>query len=217
MTEPTQTTGPVPGWYADIDDPELLRYWDGYEWTDQTQPAPVNLLTRGQALIQQGRDARAARRDAVAADLEARGILCAFEARVDGRRTHVAIHADIVEWSQPRGLFGKLDEETLPVIQIVSVAARADGFLHAVLSLRTAGEAREFRAAKRDVEAARGVLAELIVKAGIARTPNVTVQVAGDTASVPTVEQLATLAALHAQGALSDDEFAAAKAKLLGL
>lgn len=28
-----------PGWYADPGNPQLVRYWDGYNWTDWTMPA----------------------------------------------------------------------------------------------------------------------------------------------------------------------------------
>lgn len=38
----------------------------------------------------------------------------------------------------------------------------------------------------------------------------------GEAAGSPAVDQLGRLAALHEQGALTDDEFAAAKAKILG-
>src|SRR4051794_6908386 len=29
---------PAAGWYADVEDPALLRYWDGQAWTVHTQP-----------------------------------------------------------------------------------------------------------------------------------------------------------------------------------
>jgi Domain of unknown function (DUF4041)/Protein of unknown function (DUF2510)/Meiotically up-regulated gene 113 len=36
------TTQAVPqGWYPDPQQPELLRWWDGTQWTPQTQPAPI--------------------------------------------------------------------------------------------------------------------------------------------------------------------------------
>lgn len=31
-------TTPSPGWYADHANPALLRWWDGYQWTQYTQP-----------------------------------------------------------------------------------------------------------------------------------------------------------------------------------
>jgi hypothetical protein len=30
---------PPPGWHPDPDDPQLLRWWDGKEWTDHTSIA----------------------------------------------------------------------------------------------------------------------------------------------------------------------------------
>ena len=31
---------PTPGWYADPSDSQLLRWWNGTEWSDHTQPMP---------------------------------------------------------------------------------------------------------------------------------------------------------------------------------
>lgn len=33
-------SAPAAGWYADPSDATKLRYWDGAQWTDHTQPAP---------------------------------------------------------------------------------------------------------------------------------------------------------------------------------
>ncbi|MFE7423157.1 DUF2510 domain-containing protein [Rhodococcus sp. NPDC057529] len=40
MTAPT----PPPGWHQDPADANLLRYWDGTQWTEQTQPKPSQTL-----------------------------------------------------------------------------------------------------------------------------------------------------------------------------
>ncbi|GAF45491.1 DUF2510 domain-containing protein [Rhodococcus wratislaviensis] len=41
MTAPT----PPPGWHQDPADANLLRYWDGTHWTEQTQPKPLQTPT----------------------------------------------------------------------------------------------------------------------------------------------------------------------------
>jgi hypothetical protein len=33
---PAQSGFSVPGWFPDLDDTTLLRYWDGYAWTGDT-------------------------------------------------------------------------------------------------------------------------------------------------------------------------------------
>ncbi len=38
---------PQAGWYADPTDPSALRWWDGEQWTTQTQPAPRELALAG--------------------------------------------------------------------------------------------------------------------------------------------------------------------------
>ena len=34
----TTPAGPPAGWYADKQQPDLMRWWDGQQWTDVTQP-----------------------------------------------------------------------------------------------------------------------------------------------------------------------------------
>ncbi len=36
----SHTVRPTPGWYADPEDSQLLRWWSGAEWSDHTQPVP---------------------------------------------------------------------------------------------------------------------------------------------------------------------------------
>ncbi|RYF46198.1 MAG: DUF2510 domain-containing protein, partial [Comamonadaceae bacterium] len=39
-----RSDGP-PGWHQDPADANLLRYWDGRQWTEQTQPKPSQTPT----------------------------------------------------------------------------------------------------------------------------------------------------------------------------
>jgi Protein of unknown function (DUF2510) len=38
VQQPAATSGLAPGWYPDQSDPSMTRYYDGREWTSQTQP-----------------------------------------------------------------------------------------------------------------------------------------------------------------------------------
>jgi hypothetical protein len=223
MTQNPQTAGPTPGWYADPSDPSRQRYWDGVQWTVQTQPAPTtSWRDRGAALLQQGRSAVEAHQTAQAASLAARGILFSFESHTSGRNAHVNIYQDIIEWEQPKGFGGKKDTATLPIVQIVNVGSRADGG-HTVMIINTESGPVEFRASRRDTEQARQLLNRLVVQAAHAQR-TMTMQIAQPVQSAPagpvtptSADQIQQLAALHAQGVLSDAEFAAAKTKVLGI
>ena len=45
----TDGGSPVQGWYADPQDPGQLRWWDGGQWTDYTQFAPIDVEPAGAA------------------------------------------------------------------------------------------------------------------------------------------------------------------------
>jgi hypothetical protein len=38
-------SAPVPGWYADPEQPAMQRYWDGTAWSEQRRPAQVVAVT----------------------------------------------------------------------------------------------------------------------------------------------------------------------------
>jgi Protein of unknown function (DUF2510) len=52
-TEPTSSgayDGPL-GWYSSPGEPDTLRYWDGFAWTDQRRPTPAGERERSLVLI----------------------------------------------------------------------------------------------------------------------------------------------------------------------
>jgi Protein of unknown function (DUF2510) len=36
--EPSAHEAPVAGWYPDPENPQMARYWDGSQWTDDRRP-----------------------------------------------------------------------------------------------------------------------------------------------------------------------------------
>jgi hypothetical protein len=44
---------PAPAWYQDPNDPELMRYWDGQQWGDETNPYDVDQATQEKKDLEQ--------------------------------------------------------------------------------------------------------------------------------------------------------------------
>lgn len=116
------TETPQPGWYVDPQNQGIDRWWDGAQWTNQTQPhaRPLDgLLTTGSSLLQQGRDALAARMQASAAAASTAtdafdqvATPFTFKSHVTGLdgvgvpNATVTIYDDFIEYSQPKSVSG---------------------------------------------------------------------------------------------------------------
>ena len=112
---------PQPGWYPDPQDTSLIRWWDGQQWSSETQPADEPLAGLGTALLKRGRemlatrspDVPATRQDAItAATGSPDGTQFSFKSHVTGLdgigvpNATVTIHEDFIEYDQPKSISG---------------------------------------------------------------------------------------------------------------
>lgn len=49
--EPSAHEAPVAGWYPDPENPQMARYWDGSQWTDDRRPLVSNVEVSGWLLF----------------------------------------------------------------------------------------------------------------------------------------------------------------------
>lgn len=138
-----------PGWYREADDPSMLRWWDGDDWTDDTMPVPSGARRRAAAAppaeepaepAQPAGSAGAARRTRAARTADEERATTA--ATRTTRAARPAIAADGVEPAKPaarrtrrdamaeaeadaagiriaRTLAGELGEDLLPPVEIL--------------------------------------------------------------------------------------------------
>lgn len=140
--------------------------------------------------------------------------LMTFASHVVGRNATVEIHSDRIEWKVPTSRFVKRGpgSEMIPIRSISSVTTAKDGHRH-VVNVITSGNTIEFRIDKGLVDPVKSLLTDLML--GKHET-QVTAPPPPPQAAVSVADELAKLAALRDAGHLSEDEFAAQKARLLG-
>ena len=168
--------------------------------------------------------------------------LLEFKSHIAGKNAHVRLYPDRLEWSRKgwmstgakaglalatvgmsylaTGVRGKEEGEAIPIRSIAHVQHGNSGFQDKV-TIRSAAGDLEMRVSRSEAKELVAQLNALIngthpalqAPAQAAPAPQPAPEpVANDTAA-----KLAQLAQLHQQGILTDAEFAAAKAKALGL
>lgn len=152
--------------------------------------------------------------------------LMQFTSHVAGKNAKVAIYPDRIEWSStgikvPGGAkgavltggltllaaSGRKDTNTIPIRQIQGVTTHKAGLGYTTVRVATAGDATEFRVTKREAEQVRATLLELMSQP---------VQQAASSDRSSVADELRKLAELRDAGVLTDAEFAAQKARVLG-
>ena len=141
------------------------------------------------------------------------GPLMEFTSHVEGRNAKVAIYEDRIEWGRQRiTLSGKrLDTNMVPIRQIQGVTTHRAGMLYTVVKVATGADTIEFRVTKPQAEEIKATLTRLMLGGSTPPSSAATVP-----APVSVADELAKLVQLRDAGALTDEEFAAQKAKLLG-
>jgi hypothetical protein len=155
--------------------------------------------------------------DAHEAALAEQGILFQGTSHDEGRNAVITLYQDRIERRRGAKLsplsFARQDMEETPLRAISSIGARKDG-IRTKVTIYASGNNIVFRFDHNEAERFRRVLGPLI-RGGHSAAPTAP-QPAGPAPAPSLAEQLRDLAALRDEGVLTDDEFAAQKAKLLG-
>lgn len=171
------------------------------------------------AKVEEQKQASGARKaDAAAAAANQAARLLRFTSHIDGRNATLSVYPDRVEWERPRGvgLTNKSGTEMIPVKAISSVTTKKDGFTKAKLVMIVSGNTIEARLSPKEADEAKQTLTALILGTHPSQQQPTSTALPSATAAAPPdlSSQLKQLAELHAAGALSEAEFATAKARL---
>ncbi len=142
-----------------------------------------------------------------------------FTSHIEGRNAKVAIYEDRIEWGRQRiSLSGKrLETNMVPIRQIQGVTTHRGGMLYTVVKVATAGDTVEVRVTKPQAEQIKATITHLMLGGGAPATaPGPAAAPPRQAAPASVADELAKLVQLRDAGALTDEEFAAQKAKLLG-
>lgn len=168
--------------------------------------------------------------------------LLEFTSHIGGKNAHVRLYPDRLDWSRKgwlstgakaglavataglsyvaTGLRGKQEGESVPIRSISHVGRKNSGFQDKV-TITTAGGDLEMRVSRSEADLLVRELNSLINGTHPAlqepKTPVPTTPPAAASPGEDPMAKVRQLAELHAQGILTDDEFAAAKMKALGL
>jgi len=153
-----------------------------------------------------------------------------FTSHIQGRNAKVAIYNDRIEWRQggrPAGgataavltlgaslaVPGRRNTNMIPIWQIQGVTTKRSGLPTAV-QVATAADVIEMRVSKAEAEQVKVTLSRLMMGGDAPPVP----AAAPTSPSTPTsvADELAKLVQLRDVGALTDEEFAAQMARLLG-
>jgi hypothetical protein len=144
--------------------------------------------------------------------------LMEFTSHIEGRNAKVAIYDDRIEWGRQRVTMTgtRRDTNTVPVRQIQGVTTHRAGMLYTVVKVATSADIIEIRVARAQADQIKAILTRLMLGWGApaATAPSA----AAPPAPTPMLvaDELAKLVQLRDAGALTNEEFAAQKARLLG-
>jgi hypothetical protein len=161
--------------------------------------------------------------------------LMQFTSHVEGKNAKVAIYTDRIEWARtglkpPGGvtgvvlsgglslaLPGRKDTNMIPIRQIQGITTHKAGLSYTTVRVATAGDATEFRVTKREAQQVKSTLLQLMNQPAQPVTNQPMQQAASLVDSTQLVaDEIRKLADLRDAGLLTDVEFAAQKARLLG-
>lgn len=139
------------------------------------------------------------------------GAVMQLKSHEAGRNSTVTLYPDRIERVKDRALGSmsraKQDAEVIPTKAISSVQAKKDGLVYTKVTAYASGNNIDFRLRHDDAQRFKEALTKMILEPA---TP------AASAPAPDLADQLTRLAALRDQGVLTEEEFAAQKAKLLG-
>jgi hypothetical protein len=158
--------------------------------------------------------------------------LMEFSSHIEGRNAKVAVYEDRIEWRQgwrPAGgataavltmgaslaVPGRRNTNMIPIRQIQGVTTKRAGLWTAV-KVVTGADTIEFRVSKAEAEQIKATLTQLMLGGGAPAPPPAPAAAPAAPAPALVADELAKLVQLRDAGALTDEEFAAQKARLLG-
>lgn len=171
--------------------------------------------------------------------------LMKFDSHIAGKNAMVRVYPDRIEWGKTSwmgtagkatlgaltmgaslvatGVRGKKDEEVVLIRSISSVTSKKSGLTKTEVNVHTPAGAIGFRCSPKEADQFKRLVLELVAQGG---QPQVVVQQAAPQHTPPpspaaapqedVMEQLTKLGQLREAGVLSEEEFAAKKAELLG-
>ena len=163
--------------------------------------------------------------------------LTTFTSRIAGKNAKVRVYGDRIEWNRTSALGRPRDAEMVPIKSLTSVTSKKDGIAYHKVTLITTGNEIDFRVVKKEAEAVRALITSLILNGppsqptetppppessatqppppGTPPPPNSPPPPAAPAPTASIGEELERLVGLREAGHLTDEEFAAQKAKLL--
>jgi hypothetical protein len=143
--------------------------------------------------------------------------LMEFRSHIEGRNAKVAIYEDRIEWGRERATLTGMRRDTnmVPVRQIQGVTTHRAGMLYTVVKVATSADVVEMRVTKAQAGEIKATLTRLMLGGGVPPAPAAPAS-PPTPASASVADELAKLVQLRDAGALTDEEFAAQKARLLG-
>lgn len=194
-------------------------------WKDKARAAAKKSAELAAQGVEAAQERRASNQLA-AAEAVASGSrpLLSVKSHDDGRNADVIVYTDRVERVQERSRMSvgrsKQETEVIPMRSISSVQTKKDGFRYSKVTVHATGNPIDFRLAHDDAVRMKEVITDLILgkhnpAPAAAPSPAPAPQPAAPAPEVDVIGKLKELAELRDAGILTDDEFAAQKAKLL--
>lgn len=210
------------GWQPDPFGRHELRYRSGTVWTEHVSDGGV----QGSDAPVPGPQPQNARRTEPTAQQSAPASqrpagpqpLLMVTSHDEGKNAKVTVWPDRIERIKAKSMMSlsraNQDTEVIPIRSVSSVQAKKDGMMWTNVTVFASGNNINFRIRHQEAQAFKNVVMDLVLNGGSQHQAQ-PVPAAVPAPQVDLVDQIRRLGELRDQGLLTDEEFAAQKAKLL--